>query len=363
MKRYSFTLIELLVVIAIIGILASMSLTSLNVVRLKARDARVKSALVQIRNLVVSYADAGVGNYSDLNCSPTGTITCESFSTYSDERYKISQLADDIRTQLGTASGVDGLSIVATGNSYQAMSKLPSTINTPNNQDVFVVNTNGANANPAYADLVPSGILGYWPMDETSGSSVADSSGNNMVGTSTSSVNITTSGQKFGAAARTFNMTSDYVQLGSNSDLNITADYTISAWVKTTGTLNSLNTILGKYSSGTGYMLLINSSRALIMYASDGSTKTYSISNIYPNDTNWHHVAAVKMGGTARIYLDGVEKGSNTTSLPVTFMNPSAKAEIGGYYGANGLFNGQIDEARLYNRALSPAEIAVLANS
>ena len=52
-----FTLIELLVVIAIIGILSSVVLASLNSARAKARDAKAKSELAQVRTALNFYLD------------------------------------------------------------------------------------------------------------------------------------------------------------------------------------------------------------------------------------------------------------------------------------------------------------------
>jgi type II secretion system protein G len=56
--KKGFTLIELLVVIAIIGLLSSIVLASLNTARAKARDARRKEDIVQIRTALELYYDA-----------------------------------------------------------------------------------------------------------------------------------------------------------------------------------------------------------------------------------------------------------------------------------------------------------------
>lgn len=58
-----FTLIELLVVIAIIGLLSSLSLTSLSGTRQKAYDVQIKSDIVQLRTSLEIYADDHGGIY------------------------------------------------------------------------------------------------------------------------------------------------------------------------------------------------------------------------------------------------------------------------------------------------------------
>jgi prepilin-type N-terminal cleavage/methylation domain-containing protein len=57
-KGRGFTLIELLVVIAIIGVLSSVVLASLNSARGKARDAKRRSDLVQVRTALELYYDS-----------------------------------------------------------------------------------------------------------------------------------------------------------------------------------------------------------------------------------------------------------------------------------------------------------------
>ena len=92
-----------------------------------------------------------------------------------------------------------------------------------------------------------------------------------------------------------------------------------------------------------------------------GITETYSTRAI--TDTGWHHLAVVISGTSTNnvsFYVDGAASGSATVA---TIVTPSGSKRIGALLapGLSSFFKGNIDEVRLYNRALSPAEIARLA--
>ena len=101
-KSRGFTLIELLVVIAIIGILAAIVLVSLTGARTKARDARIKADISQVRALAeLVYNDADVYNYAAL-CDITDTLN-EAAGTYKDE---LGVIETDVSGQNGGTSPV-----------------------------------------------------------------------------------------------------------------------------------------------------------------------------------------------------------------------------------------------------------------
>jgi hypothetical protein len=71
-------------------------------------------------------------------------------------------------------------------------------------------------------------------------------------------------------------------------------------------------------------------------------------------DGSWHHVAGVKRLNNAEIWIDGVQQGIGTLTLKTTDDGQFA-------IGADGAccqdFTGFMDEAKIWNRALSQAEI------
>lgn len=75
----------------------------------------------------------------------------------------------------------------------------------------------------------------------------------------------------------------------------------------------------------------------------------------------WHHVAMVHDGADLRLYFDGVETSSDIGTAPLSPFT-SAMLSIGGSDNGLDLFQGALDEVRIYNRALTVAEISTLVS-
>jgi len=90
--------------------------------------------------------------------------------------------------------------------------------------------------------------------------------------------------------------------------------------------------------------------------------------NLYPNDTDWHHVALtynqVLASGNALIYVDSVSypAGNKTGNTPST-SNSSYELHIGSLGNETGFLNGSIDDVRIYNYARTPEQILIDYNA
>ena len=212
------------------------------------------------------------------------------------------------------------------------------------------------------------GMVGYWTFDET-GTTANDSSGYGNNGTMYSSSTITdlhaSSGCKIGSKCASFDGVDDYVSVtdpGTNSVFDQTIVVTLSTWLKPTTMPQIVNAgIVGK---GNNYFMLFIDGLQVRTYFWDGSTHRYiatTVANI--NANNWYHIVTTYQPGDFRIYIDGIEKASSVsiTNNMVPDNSPVYIASDRGY--ANRYFWGQIDDLRIYNRALSAAEISAIYNA
>ncbi len=222
------------------------------------------------------------------------------------------------------------------------------------------------------------GLVGYWKLDETSGTTASDSSGVGNNASLTGTVNWTAADINNGFK---FDYTNgdDYFTIPNSSSLQDVQEgnYTLAAWFKPlsvppgTGTANNAAYgILLKpgWHIGLSYT---NSKQFEFDHYLNGYTwaGTGTYSNTY-NANAFYHVAGVlnRTAGSANIYVNGtlVNTGSFTAG--------SAAPEYGAvpwYIGiaspgaANWKWasNGIVDDARIYNRALCPSEIQTLFNA
>lgn len=225
----------------------------------------------------------------------------------------------------------------------------------------------GAATNSQFSAL-NNGLVGYWKFDESSYNNVSgevkDSSGNGNNGTGSGYSATSLPPGKFGNAA-TFNGTSQYIDAGNASNLNFgTGNFSVSAWYKLSANSGD-ETIIAKSANITGnavgYSLFYDQPDGglLIFKVPNGSTNI-AASASWTYNTNWHHIVGVRNGNTISLYLDGVFLASNTGLNGVNVTNGSS-LRIGDDASIN-YFSGTIDEARIYNRALSPQDVQSLCN-
>jgi hypothetical protein len=216
-------------------------------------------------------------------------------------------------------------------------------------------------------DWLSDGLVGYWKMDddaESEGDTVVDSSGNGNTGTlygddgvddNGTGMTATASG-KFATAAE-FDGTDDYIESSYSSTYNITNNLTLAAWVYLTDASDSRSILSHSYQYG----VYIDNSTRYLRSILRNSDETYEYPNTYyqiPLNT-WSHIVMTFSDSVVKFFLDGQEIYTTNLATEDLVSHEMYGINIGAWY-QNNIFQGKIDEARIYNRTLSPSEVQKL---
>ena len=206
------------------------------------------------------------------------------------------------------------------------------------------------------SNIFENGLIGYWTLDEGAGQTAQDASGNGHQGTISGAT--WTMGKVRGALD--FDGSNDYVNVGA-LPFNSFSSFTHSAWFKA-NTLNEYRRIIStQYSGGDDIRLWVDG-RTLYYSLDDGTVSQVTTS--FSDSSSWHHVAGTFDGSKIRLYLDGIEVGTPANDT-FNFAGTNGTTYIGKQVGSSDSsihFAGLIDDVRIYNRALSDAEIQTLFN-
>jgi hypothetical protein len=150
-------------------------------------------------------------------------------------------------------------------------------------------------------------------------------------------------------ASLNFDGVDDYVSITNNASIPASGAVSVEAWIKYTPGTGRLNWF--KKGTTNGYGLYVQSD--MVSVITYGSVNWGTGVFLTPN--TWHHITFTFDGTTQRLYKNGVLSASIVAGI----MPASANAYIGGNFtGAEqGLFRGSIDELRVWDKALSAAEI------
>lgn len=211
----------------------------------------------------------------------------------------------------------------------------------------------------------PRQTVGWWPLTQTSGTAVPDSSG---AGNSATATAVAWNGTAAG-----FNGTGSYLTLPSNL-VSVSPFVAVSLWFKTaaatTGTLLSTDHDLPTNPTpGGGAMpvLYVGSDGKLHGHFWDGTVPGIASPNTVTNGA-WHHAVLSAAGTSQTLYLDGAQIG--TLNNQISNVDPYELVGAG-VYNSNGwpaapggntwnFFNGSIANVQLYQRPLSAVEVSGL---
>ena len=201
----------------------------------------------------------------------------------------------------------------------------------------------------------PAGLVGAWGFDEASGPQAADASGRGNHGTISGATRAAAG--RFGGALG-FDGTNDWVTVPDQASLDLTTGMTLEAWVNPAALGGAWRTALLKENGGTlAYALYAHDgARGPAGHVNPGADTGVGAASALPVNA-WSHVAVTYDATTMRVYVNGAQVA--TRAVSGALQNGSGPLRIGGNAVWGGeFFSGSLDEVRVYNRALTAAEVA-----
>jgi len=222
----------------------------------------------------------------------------------------------------------------------------------------------------AMAQVITSGLVAYYPFNGNAN----DMSGNGNNGI-VRGATLTT--DRFGStnSAYSFNGTSSSIVIPNSSSFNFSSDkITISFWMKTTnypsgsGIYNLISKYSGTGTTTSGFIIYLWNSNLAYQYADATTTGGWGLVQVpysnLPTVGTWFHVAVTTNTGFDKLYINGILVDSNSTqnNFDIGSVTDSLMLGAGPYQNPGLYYNGNLDDIRIYDRALNKSEITALYN-
>ncbi len=419
-SRKGFTLIELLVVIAIVAVLAVVVVLVLNPVALlqQGRDSNRLSDMATIQSAINYYLTdqpgISIGSANTVYVSipdPTATSTagdqCQglglpalpaiySYHCAASSTFRMANATGWIPVNLGAVSVGSPLgqlpidptnstssrlyyTYVTNGSQYEVTAAMESAkykfggasdVITGDGGTLASVVEKGSRLGLEPLDYGDSSLVGFWTFEEGSSSVAYDYSGTNATGSWNGAATGTAgyySIGKIGSWAGAFDATSTYVQIPDSVPVRVgSPSFSFFAWINPT-TLSSCSSFL---------CIIFNKENTYEWAIDNGGNIGWAIRNTSPGWNwisaggsvpvgAWTNIAVVYNGSQILTYKNGVLINTVSGSGSVdntTYQNALRIGARGAPGAASSFFPGYLDDVRIYNRALSAAEITALYN-
>lgn len=212
-------------------------------------------------------------------------------------------------------------------------------------------------------ESINTGLVGWWPLTEGSGTSATDISGNSYTGTARSSQGWAVTSK--GTAADNTSLTNGGFTYGDQADLDMFGDKSFSMWVNPNGGSATQVLFEKRASSGglvgyTCYVRYATDSTIGFLADSGATTSTASSAAALPSST-WSHVCVVVSGNDATIYVDG-SPGTTVTNANFAADLSNAVNFVTGYAqrdpGSQDDFDGSMQNVRVWDTALTAQQVS-----
>ncbi len=226
----------------------------------------------------------------------------------------------------------------------------PSAIAADGSEHLWVLDTSSRDKRvPAPDPLAPTAAYAF---DETSGTTAHDAAAHHEATVE----NGSWVEGKYGKAL-SFNGTSTCASVPNSVDLQLSGSFSLEAWVKPANATQWAPIFYKEAESFYGYSLFFGAFEAghVQGYIADEPWEWTEVESPEKLTANtWNHVAMTSDGTTLRLYVNGKQVDTSSAKAAMESKGPLL---IGCAKNFGEYFNGQIDNARIYNRALSAAEI------
>jgi hypothetical protein len=342
---------------------------------------KLRTCTIGVINEIAAYmddlgmctSDGTTTSTSSLNISTNSHYITSPFSTgffsMGSTSYTTSRAAGTTAsgaTVLATAGGVNSIIAVDTGATLANTIVSNSTaagrrVQMPVQVGVIDTSTLTANMQTLLQRLVIWAALGegkleaYWKLNETSGTSAADSSGNSRTGTVTGTSSwvaaVLNNGFSFNGSTK----------IQATGLMGNPRNVSVAAWANLT-TADSVGSEV--VSLGDHFALRLDDAGVAKAMFYNGSTYVTASLSVPYVGTGWHHFAAVFDDGhdTLKLYVDGTLAVTTSTTSSVSWSGLGANTVVGRH--GNGTttsdFTGTLDDVKVYSYAITATEVAQL---
>lgn len=265
-----------------------------------------------------------------------------------------------------TNVSASGTVLISTGGASGDGFVLRQSASSPGKVEMIVGDTSSLVYSTVVMGLNP---VGYWKLDESSGTSVADSSGNSLTGSNTNATIAAAAAIPQGTSYQFNGAATTYVNIPDSNTLDLTGSISIALWVypmASTGT-NGYQGLVGKGDGTGGYPYLLSFDSGTLypsLYLDPVNTMWSKRSTIAAVQNQWNHIVAVydSVAHTITYYVNN--QATTPLSVSTGALNTSASVlEIGNMVVHGYPLNGRIDEVALFNSALSASDVTSMYNS